>query len=178
MEENTSAPTVTTRSAGVRYGVFMAIVSIVMFLGMSFANMDMSSGIGRWLGVPVFFVLLYLAQKYFIDNGDGFMSYGQGMGITFWFSLISLLIYIVFFYTYIKFIDGSFIETVKQSQIDQMTERGMSDEQIDQAMGFSAPFMTAEMMAAFGFLGGLVINILCGVVLTIFTQKKNPEPAI
>jgi len=178
MEENASAPAVTTRSVGTRYGVIMAVISIVMFLVMSFANMDMSSGIGRWAGIPIFLVVLYLAQKNFLDNGDGYMSYGQGIGITFWFSLISCVIYIVFFYVYIKFIDGSFIETVKQQQIDQMAERGMSDEQIEQAMGFSASFMTPEMMGVFGFLGAMFFDMLCGLILTIFTQKKNPEPAI
>ena len=177
MEEST-APSVTTRSVGTRYGVIMAVISIVMFVGMSVASMDMNSGIGRWLGIPVLLVILYLAQKYFIDNGDGFMSYGQGIGITFWLSLVSLVIYIVFFYVYIKFIDSSFVENVKQQQIDQMAERGMSDEQIDQAMSFSAAFMTPEMMAVFGLLGGMFFNMLCGVILTIFTQKKNPEPSI
>lgn len=176
--EDSAAPSVTTRSVGTRYGVIMAVISIVMFVGMSVASMDMTSGIGRWLGIPVFLVILYLAQKYFIDNGDGFMSYGQGIGVTFWFSLVSMVIYIVFFYVYIKFIDGSFVETVKQQQIDQMAARGMSDEQIDQAMSFSSAFMTPEMMAVFGFLGGMFFDMLCGVILTIFTQKKNPEPSI
>ncbi len=178
MEENATAPEVTTRSAGTRYGVIMAVISIAMLLGMTLTGMNMSSGIGRWLGIPVFLIVLFLAQKYFLDNGDGFMSYGQGMGITWWLSLVSLIIYCVFFYVYIKFIDASFIEQVKQAQIDGMAEKGMSDEQIDQAMSFSASFMTPEMMAGFGFLGGLFFNMLCGVILTIFTQKKNPEPAI
>ncbi len=176
--EESAAPSVTTRSAGTRYGVIMAVISIVMFVGMSVANMDMTSGIGRWLGIPIFLVVLYLAQKYFLDNGDGFMSFGQGMGVTFWLSLISLGIYIVFFYVYIKFIDSSFVETIKQQQMDQMAQNGMSDEQIDQAMSISSAFMTPEMMAVFGFLGGLFFNMLCGVILTIFTQKKNPEPTI
>lgn len=177
MEESTS-PTVTTRSTGTRYGVIMAVISIVMFLVMSFANIDMQSGIARWAGIPIFFVVLYLAQKYYLDNGDGFMSYGQGIAITFWFSLISCVIYIVFFYTYIKFIDSSFVETVKQQQMDQMAQRGMSDDQIDQAMSISAPFMTPEMFGVLGFFVAMFFDMLCGVILTIFTQKSNPDPAI
>ncbi|MBL7851860.1 MAG: DUF4199 domain-containing protein [Cyclobacteriaceae bacterium] len=176
--EESAAPSVTTRSAGTRYGVIMAVISIVMFVGMTVAGMDMTSGIGRWLGIPVFLIVLYLAQKYFLDNGDGFMSYGQGIGITFWFSLISTVIYIVFFYIYIKFIDGSFVETIKQQQMDEMAQRGMSDEQIEQSMNIAGAFMTPEMMAAFGFLGAMFFDMLCGVVLTIFTQKNNPQPAI
>jgi hypothetical protein len=176
--EESAAPQVTTRSAGMRYGVILSAISIVLFLGMTFADIDMTEGIGRWASIPIYLVIIYLAQKYFMDNGDGFMSYGQGMGVTWWLGLISSVIYTIFFYIYIKFIDGSFIETIKQKQMDQMAERGMSDEQIDQAMSFSAPFMSAEAMFFFGLIGGIIFILICGLIVTIFTQKKNPEPVV
>lgn len=176
--EESNAPAVTTRSAGMRYGVILSVISIVLFLGMTFADVDMTQGIGRWVSIPVYLVVIYLAQKYYMDNGDGFMSYGQGMGVTWWLGLISSAIYTVFFYIYIKFIDGSFVETIKQRQMDQMAERGMSEEQIDQAMSFAGAFMTPEAMFIFGLVGGIIFILICGLIVTIFTQKKNPEPAI
>ena len=177
MEEST-APAVTTRSAGTRYGVIMAVISIVLFIIMSLAEIDMSQGIGRWASIPIYLVVIYLAQKYYLDNGDGFMSYGQGMGITWWLGLVSTAIYMAFFYIYIKFIDSSFVETVKQNQMDQMAQRGMSDAQIEQAMSFSEAFMSPEAMLIFGFIGGLVFILICGLIVTLFTQKKSPEPSI
>lgn len=176
--EETTQPSVTTRSVGTRFGVIMAAISIVVFLVMTFASMDMTSGAGRWATIPIYFIVIYLAQKQFIDNGDGFMSYGQGMGITWWIALISSLIYSIFFYVYIKFIDGSFVQIIMDKQREDMQNRGMSDEQIDQAMSFSAPFMSPEMMLVFGLLGGIFFIMICGVIITIFTQKKNPDPAI
>ncbi len=174
MEESTT-PAVTTRAAGTRYGVIMAAISIIVFLVMSFASIDMSSGIGRWATLPIYLVVIYLAQKYFIDNGDGFMSYGQGMGVTWWIALVSSVIYSIFFYVYIKFIDGSFVQMIMDKQREDMQNRGMSDEQIDQAMSFSAPFMSPEMMLVFGLIGGIIIIMICGLIVTIFTQKKGQE---
>lgn len=174
MEESTT-PAVTTRSAGTRYGVIMAAISIVVFLVMSFASIDMSSGVGRWATLPIYLIVIYLAQKHFLDNGDGFMSYGQGMGITWWLALVSSVIYSIFFYVYIKFIDGSFVQMIMDKQREDMQNRGMSDEQIDQAMSFSAPFMSPEMMLVFGFIGGIIIIMICGLIVTIFTQKKGQE---
>lgn len=173
--EETTTPTVTTRSAGTRYGVIMAALSIVVFLAMSFASIDMSSGVGRWATLPIYLVVIYLAQKYYLDNGDGFMSYGQGMGVTWWIALVSSVIYSIFFYVYIKFIDGSFIQLIMDKQREDMQNRGMSDEQIDQAMSFSAPFMSPEMMLVFGLIGGIIIIMICGLIVTIFTQKKGQE---
>ncbi|MBL7865095.1 MAG: DUF4199 domain-containing protein [Cyclobacteriaceae bacterium] len=168
-----SIPAVTTRSVGMRYGGIMAIISIVVFVAMSFAKVDMSSGIGRWATIPFLLVLIFLAQKNFKDNGDSYMSYGQGMGITFWIALVSTVIYIIFFYVYIAYIDGSFIETIKQTQMDKMAEQGMPQEQIEQAMGYASLFMTPGIMAVFGFFGGIVGALLCGLVVTIFTQKNS-----
>ena len=176
--DESSMPAVTTRSVGVRYGAIMAAISIVVFLVMTFASMDMTSGAGRWATIPVYILVIYLAQKNFIDNGDSFMSYGQGMGITWWIALVSSAIYSAFFYVYIKFIDGSFIEAIIDKQREQMQERGMTDDQIDQAMSFSAPFMSPEMMLVFGFLGGIFFIMICGLIITIFTQKNNPEQSI
>ncbi len=177
MEED-STPAVTTRSVGTRYGGIMAAISIVVFLVMTFASIDMTSGVGRWATIPIYLVVIYLAQKNFIDNGDSFMSYGQGMGITWWIALVSSAIYSVFFYFYIKFIDGSLVEAIVEQQRDQMQESGMSDEQIDQAMSFSAPFMSPEMMFVFGLLIGIFLIMICGLIITIFTQKNNPETSI
>jgi hypothetical protein len=137
--------------------------------------MDMTSGAGRWVSVIFYFVVLFMAHKYFKDEGDGYMTYGQGMGIAFWCGLVCSAIYSVFFYIYIKFIDGSFVEAIKTKQIEQMQERGMSDAQIDQAMGFASMFMKPETMFLFGLIGGIVTMLIVGLILSIFTQKKNPQ---
>ena len=135
--EEAATPPLTTRSVGIRYGVIMSVISIVVFLALTFGGVDQSSGIGRWVGVIFYIVVIYLAHKNYKEGGDGFMSYGQGMGITFWISLVSSAIYSLFFYVYIKFVDASFIEAVKNKQIEDMQEKGMSEDQIEQAMSFA-----------------------------------------
>ena len=110
MEPNvTTTPTVTTRSVGVRYGIIGGLISIAYFLVLTTAGVDMSQGIGRWAGMIITIVIIFLAHKYFKDNGDGFMSYGQGIGIGFWIGLVSAVISSIFTYIYAKFIDASFI---------------------------------------------------------------------
>ena len=175
--EETATP-VTTRSVGIRYGIIMSAISIVYFLVLTFASVDMTSGIGRWSSIIFYIVVIYLAHKNFKDSGDSYMSYGQGMGITFWLSLISSVIYSIFFYVYIKFIDNSFVQAIKDKQIEEMQAKGMSDEQVDQAMSFAGAFMTPEAMLIFGLIGGIIFIVICGLIITIFTQNKNPQGEI
>ena len=66
MEPNvTTTPIVTTRSAGIRYGVIGGLVSIVYFLVLTTAGVDMSQGVGRWAGLLITIAIIFLAHKYF-----------------------------------------------------------------------------------------------------------------
>ena len=176
MEETTTP--VTTRSVGIRYGVIMSAISIVYFLILTFASIDMTSGFGRWSAFIFYFVIIYLAHKNFKDSGDSYMSYGQGVGISFWIGLVSSVIYSLFFFVYIKFIDNSFVQAIKDKQIEEMQAKGMSDDQIDQAMSIAGAFMTPGAMLIFGIVFGIIGMVICGVIVSIVTQKKNPQGEI
>lgn len=133
------------------------------------------SGNARWLSFPIYIVIIFLAHKYFKENGDGFMTFGQGVGISFWMGLLSSVISSIFTYFYIKFIDGSMIQQAKDAEIEKMQNKGMSDEQIDQAMQFAAAFMTPEAFLIIGLIFGIIFIVITGLIISIFTQKKNPE---
>lgn len=172
MEEQVS--TVTTRSTGIRYGIIMAVISIASFVVMSVAGIDMQ-GPASYLNWVVIAAIIFFAHKYFKENGDGYMTIGQGIGIGFWTGLISTLISSPFTYIYIKFIDSSFLENIKDKQIEKMQEQGMSDEQIDQAMQFAGAFMSAEAILVMGILGGIVMSIILAVIVSLFTKNTAPE---
>lgn len=172
MEESTN--NVTVRSVGIRYGLILAFAGIILFLIYMIAGIDMS-GNARWISFPIYIVIVFLAHKYFKDNGDGFMTFGQGVGISFWIGLLSSVISSIFTYFYIKVIDGSMLQQIMDKQIETMQEKGMSDEQIDQAMKIAAFFMSAEAMLLMGIIGGIIFIVITGLIISIFTQKKNPE---
>ena len=168
---------VTPRSAGIRYGLIGAVISIAWFLVMTMAGMNMQ-GPAQYVGWIVVVVLIVLAHKYFKDNGDGYMSYGQGVGIAFWYGLISGGIGSVFTYIYVKFVDPGFMDAIKDQQLEAFEKQGMSDAQIEQAMQFSSMFTKPEMMLVMGLIGGIILSVIIGLIVTIFTQKKSPEMAI
>ncbi len=175
--EQDQTTTVTPRSAGVRYGLIGAVVSIAWFLVMSVTGMNMQ-GPSQYVSWIFVIVLVVLAHKYFKDNGDGYMSYGQGVGIAFWYGLVSGAIGSVFTYIYIKFVDAGFIDAIKDQQLEAFEKQGMSDAQIEQAMQFSSMFMKPEMMLVMGLIGGIIVSVIVGLIVTIFTQKKSPDMAI
>ena len=177
--EETSTPSISTRSVGIKYGLVMAVVSITYFVILNTAGVDMTQGIGRWGSLVFYAGIIFLAQKNFKDQGDSYMSYGQGMGISFWISLISSVIGSIFTYFYVKFIDTGYIQQMMDKQREQMEAGGnLSEDQIDNAMSMTAKFMTPEMILVFGIIGGIIMISIVGLIVTIFTQKKNPDPFV
>jgi len=59
-----------------------------------------------------------------------------------------------------------------------MIERGMDEAAIEQAMEISAPFMTAGSFAVVALIIGIIGYVIIGLVVSIFTQKRNPEMSI
>lgn len=172
MEENT---TLTTRSAGVKYGLYYGLVSVAFFIVANIGEIDQQSGWYRFITSIVFIAFIFLGQKYFKDNGDGFMSYGQGLGIGLWISAVSGVIGSVFMFIYIKFIDDSMLQQIAEKSRYDMEERGMTDEQIEQAMKFASMFMSPTAMLVMGIIGSIFIGFIISLIVTIFTQKKDPS---
>jgi len=178
MEETNEMKTpVTTRSAGIRYGLMLAIFGIAWFVIMNIAGLDMQ-GPAAYLSYVISAVLIFLAHKYYKEEGNGFMTIGQGVGIGFWAGLTSGAISSVFTFIYVKYIDASFIEMIKQAQMEKLQEQGMSDAQIDQAMSIAGMFMSPVAITIMGFIGGIFSGVIIGLILSFFTQKKNPDPFV
>ena len=58
-----------------------------------------------------------------------------------------------------------------QKTSQKMEEQGQSEEAIEMALSFTKKFFWA--LYAFGLAFG---SLIIGLVISIFTQKKNPEP--
>jgi hypothetical protein len=71
-----------------------------------------------------------------------------------------------------SFIDPSAMDLFYQAQTEKMESQGMQDEQITMAMSWTK-MLFWPIYVFFGLLFGVIV----GLIVSIFTQKKNPEPA-
>ena len=169
-EVNTTA-SVTPRSVGVKYGLISALISVVYFLILVVSGQNAFDNKWSWIGLIVSVAIVILAHKNFKDSGNGFMTYGQGVGIAFWIALVSVAINFALTYAYVSFIDASAMEMFYDQQTEQMSMQGLQDEQIDMAISW-----TKTLFWPMYLFMGLFFGVLVGVIVSIFTQKKNPQP--
>ncbi len=170
MEEQTK-PAPTVMSTGIRWGIVSALVSIAFFIILVIAGVNAFDNKWGWIGSVFTIVLLVLAHKAFKEQGDGFMTYGQGVGIGFWMGVIATLVAGLFTYIYSNIIDPATMENFYEAQRLQMEERNMPDDQIDIAIEW-----TKKLFWVFYVIGGIIGSLVLALIVSIFTQKRNPAP--
>ena len=167
----------TVKQVSIKWGLITGVISIAMFL--LFVVLDMIGDQSTsWLVFIPFIVILGLAHKQFKNEGDGYMSYGQGLGICIFVSVISSLVSGGFQIIYIKFIDTSFNENLMNKIELTWEEDGMTDQQIDVAKGFVEMLQNPYI----GFFLGIFIDVFFGFIVSLivsaFTKNHNPQPDI
>jgi hypothetical protein len=175
MEESTGKPTVF--STGLRYGLFLSLASVALTVIVALAGgnplqSDFKSW-NTWVNFAVSITIFVLAHKYFKDSGDGFMSFGEGFGIAFVAFMVSLVVGGLFTYVYANFVDPNMMEDIWNRTAEQMQQSGQPEESIEMAMN-----ITKKLFWVFFLLGGAFGAAIIALVVTLFTQKRNPAPGI
>lgn len=163
----------TTSSIGLRFGLISSVISIVLFIIPAVTGQNPFKGAWNWVGMVVGIGILVFAHKSFKDDGDGFMTYGQGIGIAFWMSLVSTIIVVGFMYVYINFIDANPFELFMEQQQEEMAAKGTPENIIETSTEW-----TRKLFWPIALIMGVLGSIIIAVIVSIFTQKKDPNAII
>ncbi len=167
-------PQATVKSISIKYGAILGLIGIIYFVILDFLGQAQNQS-WNYLGVVFSIVVFYLAYKEFREDGDGFMSYGQGLGIGTLASLISSAMNGLFNVFYTSFINTSFMENMRQMQIVKMEEQGLTDAQIEQALPMMEMFSSPIAMIFIIILSGTFFGFLVSLVMSAIFKKSNPE---
>ena len=169
MEERT-----TVSKIGIRYGIITGLVLVIYSLILQLLGLATNKPLG-YITYLFLIVLIYLSHKAFKDGGDGYMTIGQGLGIGMLISLIGGVFSGIFSYIYLKFIDDSMIQQIKDMQIEEMEKKGLDDATIEKAVEMTGKFITPEMIPLMTIVGLLFIGFIISLIVSLFTKKVNPD---
>ncbi len=172
---------VSSRPTGIRYGFIAALISIALGLVASTAGLidyTQQNSAGNWiislLNYAIVIGALVMGMKKHRTDLGGYMTFGQGFMVGLWATLIMAVITLVWTYVNFSFIEAGAIETMMEASRDQMIERGLSEEQIDQAMQFSSWMMNPAMLSIFGAIGSLIGGLIISLIVAAVMQRKPP----
>ncbi|MCB2377578.1 DUF4199 domain-containing protein [Hymenobacter sp. BT635] len=177
METTSTTPAASPVSVGIRYGIITGLIWIVVDFAMRATGLSFKYSVYLSASILVYILGTVMAHRFFKQNNQGFMTYGQGLLIVVVLSVISGLMSGIFNYVYVNFIDPDYalrmrtdleawmstIPNVPEEQIEKSLE-GMSDEQI------KSPTQIGKSL-----MGAAVGGVITGLIVSIFTKHKRPE---
>jgi len=135
MEENVSLEKPSVLSVGLKFGLIIAVASIAfMMITIALGSNPFERDWKGWISSLVTIAIVVFAHKNFKDSGDGFMSYGQGLGIGFISVMTSVLIVMAFNLIYVNFIDADLMEDLWRKTEEQMAAQGQNEQNIATAI--------------------------------------------
>jgi hypothetical protein len=171
--QTSTAPAITTTSIGLRYGLLTGVVSIIISFLLNVTQLEQSPA--KWLTLVVLIVGIILAQKAFRQANEGYMSYGQGLGVGMVLAAVSSVLGAIFSYIYVTLIDPEMpTRILEKVRADSEARGNMSDAQIEQAMRWTAMFVQGPALAGIALVSG----VLMGLIVSLITAAvlKNPKP--
>lgn len=118
---------------------------------------------------------IYLTHKAFKEQGNGLMSYGQGLGIGTVVGLISGMLSAIFSIIYISFVDNSFVTNTLEKLRYQYEEQGLSDAQIEQALSWTEMVMSPVGMFISAVIGCIIYCFFFSLIISAFTKENDPS---
>jgi len=159
------------------YGLMLGVASILIAVAnFAFGNVYKPHWSISVISGLASVVVIVLGLKVIKDNNGGFLSLGEalknGLGI----SLISGVVYVVYFYVFVNFIQADYFTNLAAFQEASMIEMypNMSDEQLENAIEMSKKFSGFGMISAIimimSLFFGFVISMIAGLIM-----KKTQE---
>lgn len=156
-----------------KYGLITAVASIVFNTILIIAEQNQNQALTS-LGLIILIVGMVYAMREFKSGNDGFMSYGQGLGIGTLLSAISGLLGSAFITFYSQFIDTTYTQKILDKSRADMEQRGIGDAQIDAGMEFTEKMMSPGIMFAVTIFFAILFGFIISLIVSAIMRRNRP----
>lgn len=168
MEEKTS-----TARVALKYGVVTAVVTMVYSTILNVSGLGQNRTLAL-ISYVFMIVAIFLAMKEFREKNQGFISYGEGLGLGSLLSAVYGLLNATFTIFYIQFIDNSSIAQGLDQLREDLERQGKDDAQIEQVIEMSQKMMSPGIM----FMSVVVVTLISGFIISLIAaaimRKEKP----
>ncbi|MBG8555715.1 DUF4199 domain-containing protein [Hymenobacter guriensis] len=175
--ETTPTATVTPISVGIRYGLLVGIISVILDLLLKTTGLDFKQPfLGLSVAIAIWVVGMVLAHKYFKQHNGGFMTYGQGLLIGLLMGAISGLLSGIFNYVYINFLDTSYVNSVRDYTEATLANLNLPEEAMEKGLADITQEKLGSPLAILkNIVVGAVMSFLLSLIVSAITKHNRPQ---
>ena len=156
-----------------KWALINLLAGIVLTYAFQYLVPDSNSPI-RYLTLIPFIAFLFLTQKEFRDQNEGYLTFGEGFSAGFRFAIFAGLLSAVFIYIYLAILSPDvMVKAAEQARAQLEAKGGMSSDQIDNAVS-----LTKKLGPLFGAFGAAIFDAVIGLVAALVGASilKNIKP--
>jgi hypothetical protein len=163
-----------TARIALKWGIVTAVVviiySVVSFMTGLFKNSATSY-------ISFLFLLggIILALREYKTLNNNFLGFGEGLGLGTLMSAVTGIVASIFSLVYITFVDTTIMQQMGDLQREQMEARGMTQEQIEQAMDIASKFMSPGIVFLIGVFTYIFFGFIWSLIVSAIFKKDKPE---
>lgn len=166
-------------SNAVRYGLFAGLGTIAVMLSLYMIDAGMIFGWALQSTWLIYVFCMYKAVDDIKSENDGFISLREGFAAAFVVFAIANLMYIVFYYILVNFIDPSLIEIQIEKGIEAVEKvaefAGMSEEDLEKAIEeIEKGAKPSLVQTAFGYAVSLIGGAIPAIIIAAILKKEVP----
>lgn len=163
-----------TARIALKWGIVTAVVVIIYSVASFMTGLFKNSATSY---VAFLFLLggIILAVKEYKSLNNNFLGFGEGLGLGTLLSAVTGIVASIFSLVYITFVDPTIMQQMGDLQREQMESRGMTQEQIDQAMEIAAKFMSPGIIFIIGLLTYIFFGFIWSLIVSAIFKKDKPE---
>lgn len=156
-----------------KWAVIYALTAIVITYAFQFLTIDPNSPLKFITYVP-FIAFLFLAQKEYRDQLNGYISFGDAFSAGFRFSVFAGLLIAVFTYLYLTVLSPEVFDKVLETTRTALEDKNMSSGQIDKTLDITKKW--GPLIGAFGSaIAYAIFGSICALIgAAIFKKERSP----
>ena len=158
-----------------KWGVILGIASIIYTLVL-FLTDNVGNTSWGYVSYAISIAGIVLAMRDFRTLNGGYMRYGKGLSVGTLTAAVAGLLSSLFSVFYMTVIDKGVMERMIEKTREQLEERGVPDDQIDQQMSIVEMFQSPGLLFVFGIIGAAVGGLLFSLIIAAIMRRNKANP--
>ncbi len=162
------------KSVAYTYGLLLAAYSILVLVLIYVFNLDQENWVLGVVNTLVSIAIFSAAIKNFKSKNGNFLSLKEALKVGFATAAIAGLVTAIYAYIHYSLVYPEFLDILREKAYMDMAGRGMTDAQIEQAMGITRKTTTPLFFSIITLMSTLFFGFLISLVAGLIMKKENP----
>jgi hypothetical protein len=165
---------VSSARISLKWGLILGLIGILSSAVVFTMNLFSETTISFVVLLASLLVITFLAMREFKELNGGFMTFGQGFGLTMLLSVTAGVIVAVFDFVYKQFIDNTVVDKMLNVVEEKYESMGMSPEMVEQSVNSAKMMMDGPFALLFMVLNYAIYGLVCGLIMAAIMKKNQP----